>query len=88
MLDVMGLKLTFAFILSRRYNRVLGPPKFFRLHWLGFLPPKIAGSRSNLCAASVSICLWRAIKEQYVRMVAEGLGELDKSGIAELTFKG
>jgi 3-hydroxyisobutyrate dehydrogenase len=26
-------------------------------------------------------------KEQYDRMVAEGLGELDKSGIAELTFK-
>ena len=29
----------------------------------------------------------RAAKEQYDRMVAEGLGELDKSGIAELTFK-
>jgi 3-hydroxyisobutyrate dehydrogenase len=29
-----------------------------------------------------------ATKEQYDRMVAEGLGELDKSGIAELTFKG
>lgn len=32
--------------------------------------------------------LARATKEQYDRMVAEGLGELDKSGIAELTFKG
>jgi 3-hydroxyisobutyrate dehydrogenase len=31
--------------------------------------------------------LARATKEQYCRMVAEGLGELDKSGIAELTFK-
>jgi 3-hydroxyisobutyrate dehydrogenase len=31
--------------------------------------------------------LSRATKEQYDRMVAEGLGELDKSGIAELTFK-
>jgi len=31
--------------------------------------------------------LARATKEQYDRMVAEGLGELDKSGIAELTFK-
>ena len=31
--------------------------------------------------------LARATKEQYERMVAEGLGELDKSGIAELTFK-
>jgi 3-hydroxyisobutyrate dehydrogenase len=31
--------------------------------------------------------LARATKEQYDVMVAEGLGELDKSGIAELTFK-
>jgi 3-hydroxyisobutyrate dehydrogenase len=31
--------------------------------------------------------LARATKEQYDRMVAEGLGKLDKSGIAELTFK-
>jgi 3-hydroxyisobutyrate dehydrogenase len=30
--------------------------------------------------------LARATKEQYDRMVAQGLGELDKSGIAELTF--
>lgn len=29
-----------------------------------------------------------ASKEQYERMTAEGLGELDKSGIAELTFPG
>jgi 3-hydroxyisobutyrate dehydrogenase len=29
-----------------------------------------------------------ATKKQYERMVAEGLGELDKSGVAELTFKG
>ena len=28
-----------------------------------------------------------ATKEQYDRMIAEGLGELDKSGVAELTFK-
>src|ERR1700693_361748 len=32
--------------------------------------------------------LARATKEQYERMIAEDLGELDKSGIAELTFKG
>ena len=32
--------------------------------------------------------LAHATKEQYDRMIAEGLGELDKSGIAELTFKG
>jgi 3-hydroxyisobutyrate dehydrogenase len=31
--------------------------------------------------------LARATKEQYERMIAEGLGEVDKSGIAELTFK-
>jgi 3-hydroxyisobutyrate dehydrogenase len=31
--------------------------------------------------------LARATKEQYEAMIAEGLGELDKSGIAELTFK-
>jgi 3-hydroxyisobutyrate dehydrogenase len=31
--------------------------------------------------------LARATKDQYDRMVAEGLGQLDKSGIAELTFK-
>jgi 3-hydroxyisobutyrate dehydrogenase len=31
--------------------------------------------------------LARATKEQYDRMIAEGLGEFDKSGIAELTFK-
>src|SRR5437660_2795806 len=31
--------------------------------------------------------LVQATKEQYDRMTAEGLGELDKSGIAELTFK-
>src|SRR4030095_12357796 len=31
--------------------------------------------------------LARATKEQYDRMIAENLGDLDKSGIAELTFK-
>jgi 3-hydroxyisobutyrate dehydrogenase len=31
--------------------------------------------------------LARATKDQYERMVAEGLGDLDKSGVAELTFK-
>ena len=31
--------------------------------------------------------LAQTTKEQYDRMIAEGLGELDKSGIAELTFK-
>src|SRR3954454_6217033 len=32
--------------------------------------------------------LARATKVQYEEMIAEGLGDLDKSGIAELTFKG
>jgi 3-hydroxyisobutyrate dehydrogenase len=32
--------------------------------------------------------LARETKAQYDRMVAVGLGDLDKSGIAELTFKG
>jgi 3-hydroxyisobutyrate dehydrogenase len=37
-------------------------------------------------AAGLELPLARATKEQYERMVAEGLGDLDKSGIAELTF--
>ncbi len=32
--------------------------------------------------------LARATKKQYEEMFAEGLGDLDKSGVAELTFKG
>ena len=39
-------------------------------------------------AAGLDLPLARATKEQYQRMIAEGLGELDKSGIAELTFPG
>ena len=38
-------------------------------------------------SVSLDLPLSRATKEQYDRMIAEGLGELDKSGIAELTFK-
>jgi 3-hydroxyisobutyrate dehydrogenase len=36
----------------------------------------------------LNLPLAAATKKQFDRMVAEGLGELDKSGIAELTFKG
>ena len=36
----------------------------------------------------LNLPLAKATKEQYDRMVALGLGGLDKSGIAELTFKG
>jgi 3-hydroxyisobutyrate dehydrogenase len=39
-------------------------------------------------AQGLNLPLATATKKQYDRMVAEGLGELDKSGIAELTFKG
>jgi 3-hydroxyisobutyrate dehydrogenase len=39
-------------------------------------------------AKSMNLPLAAATKKQYDRMVKEGLGELDKSGIAELTFKG
>ena len=37
--------------------------------------------------AGLELPLARATKEQYERMISEGLGDLDKSGIAELTFK-
>jgi 3-hydroxyisobutyrate dehydrogenase len=36
----------------------------------------------------LNLPLAAATKKQYERMVSGGLGELDKSGIAELTFKG
>ena len=38
--------------------------------------------------AELSLPLAAATFKQYRRMIAEGLGELDKSGVAELTFKG
>jgi len=38
--------------------------------------------------AGLNLPLAAATRKQYERMVKEGLGELDKSGIAELTFKG
>src|SRR5437868_12060863 len=36
----------------------------------------------------LNLPLAAATKKQFDKMTAEGLGELDKSGIAELTFKG
>jgi 3-hydroxyisobutyrate dehydrogenase len=39
-------------------------------------------------AQSLNLPLAGVTKRQFDRMIAEGLGELDKSGIAELTFKG
>ena len=41
-----------------------------------------------LAYAEGSLPLAEATTAQYKRMVQLGLGELDKSGIAELTFKG
>ncbi len=38
--------------------------------------------------AGLNLPLAAATRQQYERMVALGLGDLDKSGIAELTFKG
>ena len=38
-------------------------------------------------AAELELPLARATKQQYERMITEGLGDLDKSGVAELTFK-
>ncbi len=38
--------------------------------------------------AGLDLPLARATKAQFERMIAAGFGELDKSGIAELTFRG
>jgi 3-hydroxyisobutyrate dehydrogenase len=40
------------------------------------------------CEAGLNMPLAAATKMQFDRMVALGLGGLDKSGVAELTFKG
>ncbi len=49
---------------------------------------KDSGIALNLARSlGLDLPLARATKEQFDRMIAEGLGELDKSGIAELTFK-
>ena len=49
---------------------------------------KDSGIALNLAhELGLDLPLARATKQQYDRMVAEGLGDLDKSGIAELTFK-
>jgi 3-hydroxyisobutyrate dehydrogenase len=50
---------------------------------------KDSGIALNLAKEKgLNLPLAMATKKQYDRMVKEGLGELDKSGIAELTFKG
>lgn len=40
------------------------------------------------CEAGINMPLASATKSQFDKMVALGLGDLDKSGVAELTFKG
>jgi 3-hydroxyisobutyrate dehydrogenase-like beta-hydroxyacid dehydrogenase len=50
---------------------------------------KDSGIANALAAqAGVAVPLSRATQAQYETMVSKGLGELDKSGIAELTFPG
>lgn len=50
---------------------------------------KDSGIANNLATiAGVSVPLSQCTQKQYQRMIDLGLGELDKSGIAELTFKG
>ena len=44
--------------------------------------PPIAATQPGVAAM-----LYRISVDEYERMVAVGLGDLDKSGIAELTFK-
>ncbi len=39
-------------------------------------------------AAGLELPVAEAAKRQFDKMVFEGLGQLDKSGVAELTFKG
>jgi len=46
-------------------------------------------SGSTLAAdLELDLPLSKATQQQYQRMIDSGLGELDKSGIAELTFQG
>ena len=46
----------------------------------------IAATLAN--EAGVKVPLAQATLRQYQLMIEKGLGELDKSGVAELTFKG
>ena len=43
--------------------------------------------RERRAQSGLDLPLACATKKQYDRMIAEGPGDLDKSGIAELTFK-
>jgi 3-hydroxyisobutyrate dehydrogenase len=49
---------------------------------------KDSGIALDLAAElGLDLPLAAATRKQFERMIAEGLGELDKSGVAELTFK-
>ena len=63
-----------------------------RAQLLFFRRPRRQGFGHRPCAwrseQGLNLPLAAATKKQFDKMVADGLGELDKSGIAELTFKG
>jgi 3-hydroxyisobutyrate dehydrogenase len=96
--DVLGLDLTMlreVFSQTGANSRVLetdGEDMQNREHSCFFSAAhaaKDSGIALNLGrAAGLDLPLAAATKAQYDRMVAAGLGELDKSGIAELTFRG
>ena len=50
---------------------------------------KDSGIALNLaCSSGLDLPIAKATFEQYKRLVSSGKGELDKSGVAELVFKG
>ena len=96
--DALGLDLTMLreiFGQTGANSRVLvtdGEDMQNRDHACYFSAAHAAKDSGIACALAretgLTLPLADATWHQYQRMVAEGLGELDKSGIAELTFKG
>src|SRR5438477_4899789 len=95
--DALGLDLTMlreVFSQTGAASRVLqtdGEDMQNREHAVFFSAghaAKDSGIALNLAREiGLDLPLGRATKQQYDEMIAEGLGELDKSGVAELTFK-
>ena len=95
--DALGLDLTMlreVFSETGAASRVLqtdGEDMQNREHTVFFSAAhaaKDSGIALNLAREiGLDLPLARVTKQQYDAMVAEGLGELDKSGVAELTFK-
>jgi len=95
--DALGLDLTMlreVFSETGAASRVLqtdGEDMQNREHTVFFSAAhaaKDSGIALNLASEiGLDLPLARATKQQYDSMVSEGLGELDKSGVAELTFK-